>query len=253
MRVSRPLRRFSRLLRPLDAVLDLAYPRVCPITGEPPDAATGFRHLSRAALAKLPLANRAPWCVVCGHPFFGIGAEHQACPHCAELDPVYESGRTLMLARDAGRVLVHELKYHGARPLAGDIARLATRVPGYLDHLAHSTLVPVPLYPEKELARGYNQSELLARALAALAPGATCENLLERVRDTPTQTRLDRAERRANVRGAFAVRAGARPTPGRRHVVVDDVFTTGATLNEACRALRAAGIARLAVASAAHG
>lgn len=237
---------------PIDALLDLIYPRECPLTGAPPDDASGFRHISSAAIAGLPLVT-PPCCRICGAPFHGVLDGPQDCPHCRDLSPEFEDGRTVMLAREGGRTLVHEFKYHGGRHLADDLARLATLAPGYLERLEGAVLVPVPLHPDKLRRRGYNQSLLLARALARLATGARAEELLVRVRDMPSQTRLDREARRANAKNAFAIRVGAPINPAFKHVVVDDVFTTGATLNACCAELRRSGIPRLSVATLAHG
>lgn len=242
----------ERVPSALDALIDLVFPRECPITGEPPDDASPFRHLSARAVRELPLVG-PPCCRICGAPFYGVLAGPQDCAHCRDLCPEFEDGRTVMLARDGGRALIHELKYHGARHLAGDLARLATLVPGYLERLQDAVLVPVPLHPAKLRRRGFNQSLLIARELARLAPGARVAELLVRVKEAPSQTRLDREARRANAKNAFAIREGASINPGFRHVVVDDVFTTGSTLNACCAELRRAGIPRTAVATLAHG
>jgi ComF family protein len=99
------------------------------------------------------------------------------------------------------------------------------------------TLVPVPLHPRRERARGYNQSELLARALADCLPDLTVALALARRRRTRSQTRLDREARAANVAGVFAL-VDRRAVAGRRVLLVDDVVTTGATLVAAAQALR---------------
>ena len=105
---------------------------------------------------------------------------------------------------------------------------------------------PVPLHPRRQRERGFNQSELLARSLAAHFGAELAPHLLARVRDTAPQIDLPRAERQANVRGAFAV-----PKPekaaGKSVLVVDDVFTTGATLRECARVLRRAGASRVLI------
>lgn len=245
-------RRIPTFARVADALLDLVFPRECPVSGAPPDDASGFRHLSPEALGNLPIVY-PPCCDTCGAPFFGVLSGPQTCVHCRELEPEFDSGRTVMLARGAGRVLIHELKYHGSRHLADDLARLATLAPGYLERLENAVLVPVPLHRNKLRRRGFNQSLLLAEALARLAPGARVSELLVRVKDTPSQTRLDREAREANTQNAFAIRKGASINPAFRHVVVDDVFTTGATLNACCSVLRQTGIPRVAVATLGHG
>lgn len=234
------------------ALLDLLWPRNCVLTGAPLPANTRFRYLSETAFAQLQRAL-APCCHTCGAPFHGELAGPRHCPHCRELEPLFSEGRTLLVLREKERLLLHTLKYHGGLWLLPDIATLATTVPGYLDALAGRTLVPVPLHPVKQRTRGYNQSLLLARALARLAPGADVQQLLIRTRDTPSQTRLDREARRDNMDAAFALAPRALLRPQRAHVVIDDVFTTGATLNACCAALRQGGLTRLTIATLGHG
>jgi ComF family protein len=133
---------------------------------------------------------------------------------------------------------IHRFKYEGWRALAPVLADLV------VDRLAADAageplLVAVPLHGRRQRARGYNQSELLAAELRARLRLAAPRGRLVRLRDTPPQVGLDRLRRQANVGGAFAWR-GASPA-GRIVVVVDDVATTGATLEACAAALRAAG------------
>jgi len=118
-------------------------------------------------------------------------------------------------------------------------------VPGVAGELDRADLVlPLPLAPRRLAERGFNQALLLARALA---PGKTEALLLLRLRETGTQTSLDRKARRANVRDAFGVDPlRARELRGRSVVLVDDVMTSGASLHAAAQALRRAGAARVA-------
>lgn len=107
-----------------------------------------------------------------------------------------------------------------------------TGVEGFLEG---ATLVPVPMHRGRQLERGYNQAELYARALADLS-GSGYEERLVRARVTDPQNRLDITSRRENPAGSIALRDGSRP-PGRRVVVVDDVYTTGSTASECARVL----------------
>jgi len=135
------------------------------------------------------------------------------------------------------REAIHGFKYEGARalaPLLGEMLYagwLAARLPG-------EVVVPVPLHPRRLRERGYNQSQLLARELARLAGLRLDDRTLRRERHTRPQVTLNAAERRANVEGAF----GCGPAlAGEAVLLVDDVFTTGATLAACAAALKAAG------------
>ena len=110
-------------------------------------------------------------------------------------------------------------------------------------------VAPVPLHPSRRRERGFNQAALLAERLAADRGVAVRPRWLARLRDTQPQSDLGAAERQANVRGAFEARADV---AGLHVVVVDDVLTTGATVAECARALRAAGAARIGVVAVAR-
>lgn len=126
--------------------------------------------------------------------------------------------------------------------------------PGYADWVRDTVLVPVPLHPRKRREREYNQSLLLAECATQVADGQSeIEELLIRVTDTPTQTHFDREARRDNLKNAFALAPGATLNPARRYLLVDDVFTTGSTLNSCAAVLRRGGALRLDVVTFGHG
>jgi ComF family protein len=240
-------------------LLDLAFPPGCVSCGRLVEH-SGFRHLCAACVGKLDYVEE-PACFTCGHPFYGEVGGERICPHCEGLQPAYREGRTAVLCKGPARALVHELKYHRGLFVLTDLAEVFRRSPRVLPWLAGATLVPVPLHPRKRRHRGYNQSELLADTLAAAANDAFAppENfvrvmpLLRRVADTRTQTAFDRKERRANLKNAFALTPGAAITPAHRYVLVDDVFTTGSTLNSCAGVLRRAGCLNLDVVTFGHG
>ena len=190
-------------------------------------------------------AVRPPWCGRCGQPepLFG------PCRLCKGWPAALRAVRSAVWLESGARDAVHALKYRGLARIADDLA--GAMEPIVLPERDRAWLVPVPLGAKRLRERGYNQSERLARALARRwRRPVAC--LLERVRETATQTALTPEVRLANVAGAFAVAEGSIPglTPGRRPgvsrpwpslVLVDDVFTTGATLAEAARALEQAG------------
>ena len=182
-----------------------------------------------------------PWCDRCGQPEPHFGP----CRLCRDWVRALERVRSAVWLDPPARRAVHALKYGGIPRVARDLAAVLTR------HLspppAGSALVPVPLAPGRLVRRGYNQSEVLARALGAAWRLPVFTQLLVRVRETDTQTTLTPAARVANVAGAFA--PGRRPGVSRGQgvlVLVDDVFTTGATLAAAAQALSQAGAAHIA-------
>ncbi len=210
-------------------------------------------HLCEPCARRLQRVS-GPHCPICGYPFFGATETNRVCEHCFELEPEFREGRTAVLLRGPARTLVIDIKYHGALHLYSEVALIAAEAEGFLDYLRGATLVPVPLHPRKLRERGYNQSRLLAGTFArAAGGGARVLEPLRRVVDTPTQTRLDRRTRQENLRGAFEAAGTARLDPAERFVLVDDVFTTGATLNACARALRRAGARTIDVATFGHG
>lgn len=154
-----------------------------------------------------------------------------------EFDAVYSFG----LYEAELRKLIHLFKYEGVRPLKRPLgAWLAQALP--LD-LRFDAIVPMPLHWSRWLRRGFNQADLLARELSARS-GFPVERLVQRARSTARQAQLTRAGRRRNVARAFKV---ARPdrVRGKRLLLIDDVFTTGATLNACATALKRAGAAHV--------
>ena len=232
--------------------LDVVFPRSCVHCGGLAEGGR-LRHLCPACMKLLFIAE-APHCTTCGHPYFGETDQNRLCPHCEALEPEFGQGKTAVLLKGAGRSLVHALKYHQALHVLPDLAAIMAAVPGYADYLRGAVLVPVPLHPRKLRERRYNQSRLLAEcAVQACAGQARIEELLQRVVDTESQTRYDRAARQKNLKNAFALAPGAAINPGQRYVLVDDVFTTGSTLNSCSAILRRAGALTLDVVTFGHG
>lgn len=170
-----------------------------------------------------------PHCPICGEPL-SIGVGCRICPDWpAGFGPV----RSAVLLDTHARHLVHRFKYEGWWRLA---EAFALRMAPLLADVGDADLVPVPLAARRMRDRGYNQAECLARALGALTGLQVEVDRLQRGRETPTQTRLAPEERQANLAGAFVARSSDRPA-----WLVDDVFTTGATLTSAALALLDAG------------
>ncbi|HWA87545.1 MAG TPA: ComF family protein [Opitutus sp.] len=232
---------------------DVVFPPVCVNCRGLVASGGEFRHLCAKCAGLLDYV-RAPHCSTCGHPFYGVVEGERMCPHCEGLVPAFREGRTAVLLKGAGRALVHELKYHRGLHVVEDMEAIFRRSPGVLELASGAILVPVPLHARKLRERGYNQSELIAAALERSAGGgAGVELLLRRTADTVSQTHHDRRARQANLKNAFAVAADARISAARHYVLVDDVFTTGSTLNSCAIALRRAGAVNLDVVTFGHG
>jgi len=233
------------------AALDVVFPRWCVGCGGVVEVGP-CQHLCEDCLAAVTF-SRAPYCSTCGWPFPGEVSGPRRCPNCVDLEPEFEEGRTGLLLRGPARAFVHELKYHAGWHLRSDLRALAQRMTLLREFVRGAVLVPVPLHPRRLRWRGFNQARWVADALAEVGNASGVEDLLIRIKNTPQQTRLDRAAREKNMKGAFALNPKAKITAATRYVIVDDVFTTGATLNACAKVLREAGAEELYVASLGHG
>ncbi len=235
--------RLAPLRRPAAMLLDLLLPPACAICGT-----MRGEHEHELVCGACWLRARElprPRCDRCGHPFDPLRRAVD-CPWCELLPPFVRAVRSAYAVPggQAGHI-VHALKYQGwpavGAPMARRMAQL--RFPPDVER-ERAALVPVPLAPSRERERGYNQSEVLARALASAWGIPVRGDLLARGRATETQTRLTPGERRRNVSGAFRASADRASLRGLHLVLVDDVVTTAATLN-ACAAALYDGGARI--------
>ena len=216
------------------SLLALLFPPRCVACG------TGGAVLCAACRAAIR-APQPPLCAHCGQSLALLPQGHATamCPACATrhgpqaLTALYAASVYDGTARQA----IHALKYGGRRRLAAPLGDLLAAEARRVD-VRPNVIVPVPLHAGRLPERGYNQAALLARRCAARL-GVPCRsNLVVRVRPTPPQVGLSLVERRANVRDAFALAEGAgQSLAGKRVLLIDDVATTGSTLDAAAAAL----------------
>ena len=164
------------------------------------------------------------------------------CPVCVVRAPAYDWARAAARYEGTAREALHAFKFEGRRALARPLADLLVEQCGAALPADLAAVLPVPLARQRERARGFNQAALIGERVARRLGLPFERRWLVRVRATVPQSELAAADRSANVRGAF----GASPEVRGHHVaLVDDVMTTGATLSECARALRAAGAVRV--------
>lgn len=182
-----------------------------------------------------------PLCPVCRRPFESLVDENHLCEDCLRRRPYYDAIGAPYIYEGSLLSAIHQLKYDGKTQIAdslGDI--LASFAKEWLGTAEGCLMMPVPLHPRRLRARGFNQSLLLARVMIPFL-GADLDYLsLRRIRDTQPQTGLNSKERRKNVQRAFRL-TGNMDMKGRTVILVDDVATTGNTLNECARVLKRSG------------
>lgn len=234
----------------LGAFLHLVFPTPCEICRQPLtlDRVSAVCGRCWAALERMP----AEGCARCGWPFPAAGgtrgAEVPLCQRCRETRDHFRIARAALRYRDEGiaRAAILLAKHGGRLALLRHLARLlAEDAPRRLSLAEWDGLVPVPLHWTRRWQRGFNQAEVLARAVGRQHGLPVLGRALSRVRATPPQ-QGDVGARRRNVGDAFVVLAPARVT-GQRLLLVDDVFTTGATADACARVLLRAGAADVGV------
>jgi len=196
---------------------------------------------------------RPPFCERCGLPFEGDITTVFECTNCRDMELHFSSARSAVVAKTIVLEIIHRFKYQRElwfEPFLADLL-LREALP-VLCGQKWDFITPVPLHSVKEREREFNQAELIAKHLSGASKIPLNNNLLCRVSPTMTQTRLTKQQRAENMRGAFAIRSGVK-LDGEKIIVVDDVFTTGATTSACAKALRAAGAGDVCVWTIARG
>lgn len=188
-----------------------------------------------------------PLCALCGRPFPDASGDDHTCGPCLQRTPYFIGARAWAcypreeIEEHPLRQVVQKFKYGRRVSLGKPLGRLlAYGCQEFLSACPADLIVPVPLHPKRLRWRGFNQSVLLARQVSHIYNIKLDSFALRRLRETPPQTQLNEDERRRNMRGAFAIDP-ERPITGKTILLVDDVYTSGATVNECSRTLKKHG------------
>jgi len=196
------------------------------------DCLEGFRPLS------------SPLCSICGTEFKTGSGEDHPCGACIKDIPSFDGAASMFIYNDAMKEAVHFFKYKGksilSRPLGNSLAQ------HHLSKGDYDAILPVPLYIKRLRNRGYNQSQLLAVELGRIVGIKVDPWLLKRARPTLSQTGMKRNERIKNLKGAFMLRKGS-TVKGMKLLLIDDVYTTGSTVEECAKVLKKGGAKKVNV------
>jgi len=227
----------KNIQRVINAVLDVVLPPRCIISGDIVDA-QGM--VAPSAWVNLNFIT-PPYCAQCGYPFELVADSSALCAACLKDAPLYDRARHVFRYDDFSSALILKFKYadqtHITRTLAGWMMRTGEELLKDTD-----LILPVPLHPRRLLWRRYNQAALLAQSLSKLTGTPALVGALQRRRATTAQGKGYKA-RHENVKGAFAVNpALAAQLAGKTILLVDDVYTSGATIRECTKVLKKAGV-----------
>lgn len=240
-----------RLKGCLEAGLSFIYPEACQCCGQ--QRATPAEGYVCPGCRESLKFIQPPFCARCGLPYEGAITNEFECTNCRLLKLHFSHARSVVAAQGLTLEIIHRYKYQRALWFEPFLAGLL------IDHAAEALregkwdlIVPVPLHPSKQAEREFNQAERLAHRLGRATQIPVHTRLVRRVVPTLTQTRLSVSERAKNVHRAFAA-GSEKSCEGRRVVLVDDVFTTGATTSACARVLKTAGAAEVCVWTVARG
>lgn len=224
--------------------VSLLFPERCPFcrkpNGEPAPSVQGLCPDCSRDIQWI----RPPWCPCCGRPFVPEGVSH-LCLECLGKKRPFKWARAVARYQGGLAKAIARFKYQGDIRLISVLGKFWEEWREE-DLSSIDAVIPVPLHPNRLRERGFNQALLLCRAMKSLPREKIHPGGLERTRNTPPQVRLDASERRKNVHGAFSV-SDPSLIRRRRVLIVDDVYTTGATVNECARVLKRAGAAEVFV------
>lgn len=229
-----------------EKLLDLLFPRRCPVCDQP---VKPFGALICDACREIPVSIGEVYCMKCGKPLDGEELEY--CTDCRQTGHVYDAGRAVFVYHSVSDA-IYRFKYRGRQEYAEYFAEcMAQKLGDWIRQKQVQALVPVPIHTERRRARGYNQAELLAESLGRKLGIPVRTDLISRVKKTKPMKDLSPSERQNNLKKAFKICCNDVKLD--TIVIIDDIYTTGSTVDAMSRELRAAGIRRIYFAALAVG
>ncbi len=228
----------ARLRSAADAAVTLLYPRRCPVCDEP---VRPWNALICAECAPRLAYIRPPYCLKCGKHIGDSGKEY--CDDCAANPHLFDGGRALFSYRSVSASIAR-FKYRGRREYAACYAAcMEEQLGSFIRSCRADALIPVPLHKSRLKKRGYNQAQVLAEELSARMGIPVRPDLIERAEKTAPMKDLSAAERQNNLKRAFKIRRN--DVKLSIIIIIDDIYTTGSTIDAVSREFRKAGVERI--------
>lgn len=234
----------------VERMLDILYPPHCPFCDEIVPARGKEKGTAekmfpggvcQSCRKKLRFVTD-PYCMKCGKPLQDPAQEY--CTDCAKRTHFFEQGRSLLVYDDSVRYSIYRFKYGGRKEYAAVYAQLTLPVmQSFVRMISPDMLIPVPLHRKREARRGYNQAQLYARRLGKLLSIPCRDDLAIRVKNTKPQKELDAAGRQNNLKKAFKITGN--DVKLKTILLIDDIYTTGSTMDALSQELLAAGAAKV--------
>lgn len=219
-----------------EKILSLIYPDACPICGRLSEE--GICQMCQKKIIYI----KEPRCMKCGKPISNEDQEY--CYDCERLDHIYDRGYALWVHESGIKKSIYQFKFHNKRIYRHFFANELYKSYGNtISRWNISVIIPIPLNKKKKKYRGYNQAELIADELGKHMDLPVEKEKLIRVKHTKPQKALNDRERRANIKGAFYWKG--RSLTGQNILLIDDIYTTGNTVDEAARILKKAGACKV--------
>ncbi|WP_029231857.1 ComF family protein [Butyrivibrio sp. VCB2006] len=239
----------NNVLRLKDKVLDVVYPGHCPICDEllpyveTTDGSISFGRMIHRDCAKKIRYVRGNTCMKCGKPLPGSEQEREYCRDCAKTRHVFDRGFSVFDYRSISGS-IYKFKYMGRQEYARFYGKATGRLLGKeLRRLGIDAIIPVPMYKPKQIKRGYNQADVYAKSVGRELGIPVYKNVIKRNKNTLPMKKLDARGRRNNLKKAFNI--ARNDVKFKCILIIDDIYTTGSTIDEIAHEFRIAGVEKI--------